>query len=617
MNNNDNSSYYYQLKQLFMKYVVTLPFIAILTACGGGSFKANDAFYPKDLLPPQPPKPKKFQDDPNAIKRPDAKELTKLSEPVSGFEVKVPLRNFHPKTVENRAPIKLDSLVFKKHNIKKKEDGSLTNIPHEAELKKIAQDNYTFFLHSHDKYKESRKRDYMNHVFAGYAFAEGSGINRKTPEKYFYDFTAYLFMQGDNPSVNLPVEKTIKYKGTWDYVTDAVDDSSRIKYEFNSEFAYKPGDRVGALSFHEAVQHDKNSYEKVEYGHTSEFEVNFGTKKLTGNLYRNSIVKDNAQEKVLRYAVKADVKGNRFVGDAVASKKEHPLFGKDAVLEGGFYGPNAEELGGRFATTDESLVGVFGASRNHPDLKDQSKDISLDKILDAKLINKKSLEVTDIDNFGDATRIVIDGRSFSLLQDDRNIKVSDKLKLDKSICCTNLDYVKFGSLDIVEKDKETKSNLYIQGERTPTSKIPSEGQVKYVGAWDSFYEGSSGKVNGDHPNPKGAVAGNNRAEFDVNFADRKINGSLIATNGTSAAFKITADIEKNGFTGKANTVDTNGLNIDPLSTGASDRIKVVDATVTGAFYGPDASEMGGSFNSNDKSNGKAAVVFGAKRQTLK
>lgn len=599
-----------------MNKFFALPLCVLLTACGGGSFSASDAYYPQDRIPPPPPKPKILQDDPNVIKRPKAEQLSKLTEPVSGLEVRVPLRNFNPKTKDARQSISLDSLVFLKHNIEKKENGSLVNLPHEKELKKIAQDSYTFFIHSHDKYKESRKRDYMNFVFAGYAYAEGSGINRQTKDKFFYNYSAYLFLQGNNPSKNLPIDKEITYKGTWDYLTDAVDNPTRTKNEFNSDFTFKPADRVGALSVNEAVQHDKSNMEGVQFGHTSEFKVNFGTRKLTGSLFRNSPVKDNKQEKVLRYTIEANVKGNRFTGSAKTSNKEHALFGKDAILEGGFYGPSAEELGGRFAAEDESLVGVFGASRNHPDLKNNEKDIKLDQILDAKLINTKSFEEKDIDNFGDATRIVIDGRSFSLIDNNREIKVSEKITLDKSICCTNLDYVKFGALNI-KKGSDLDTNLYIQGERTPTSKLPSEGQVKYVGAWDAFYEGASGKVNGDHPDPKGALPGKNRAEFDVNFADRKLNGSLIATNGTSSAFKIEANIEGNGFKGTANTSDANGLNIDPASTGATDRIKVINAQVSGAFYGPDASELGGSFKSNDQANGKAAVVFGAKRQILK
>lgn len=86
----------------------------------------------------------------------------------------------------------------------------------------------------------------------------------------------------------------------------------------------------------------------------------------------------------------------------------------------------------------------------------------------------------------------------------------------------------------------------------------------------------------------------------------------------------------NAFEGKA----TANVVIDPQNTQATSKVNFT-ATVNGAFYGPDASELGGYFTYNGNStatnsessstvpsppnspNARAAVVFGAKRQVEK
>lgn len=70
-----------------------------------------------------------------------------------------------------------------------------------------------------------------------------------------------------------------------------------------------------------------------------------------------------------------------------------------------------------------------------------------------------------------------------------------------------------------------------------------------------------------------------------------------------------------GQTGKASTAEANagGYKIDSNSTGKS--IVIKDAEVTGGFYGPNATEMGGSFaHKNSGDDGKVSVVFGTKKQ---
>lgn len=124
-----------------------------------------------------------------------------------------------------------------------------------------------------------------------------------------------------------------------------------------------------------------------EGGNRADFTVNFGTKKITGKL-----TADNRQEAT--FTIEGDIKDNGFEGTAKTAELGFDLdqsnttgtpkaYITDAKVQGGFYGPKAEELGGWFAypgdkqtknATDASGNGnsassatvVFGAKRQQP-----------------------------------------------------------------------------------------------------------------------------------------------------------------------------------------------------------------------------------------------------------
>ncbi|HEZ1382334.1 TPA: transferrin-binding protein-like solute binding protein [Neisseria meningitidis] len=203
------------------------------------------------------------------------------------------------------------------------------------------------------------------------------------------------------------------------------------------------------------------------------------------------------------------------------------------------------------------------------------------------------------------------------------------------VCCSNLNYLKYGLLT-----RKTAGNtgeggngsptaaqtdaqsMFLQGERTDEKEIPSEQNVVYRGSWyghianDTSWSGNASDREGG-----------NRAEFTVNFADKKLDGTLTAGERTSPTFTITATIQGNGFEGTAKTGD-GGFALDPKNTEASHKASI-NATVTGGFYGHKAEEMGGWFaypgdkqaqpsasGSGASAANSATVVFGAKRQQL-
>lgn len=203
------------------------------------------------------------------------------------------------------------------------------------------------------------------------------------------------------------------------------------------------------------------------------------------------------------------------------------------------------------------------------------------------------------------------------------------------VCCSNLNYLKYGLLT-----RKTAGNtgeggngspaaaqtgaqsMFLQGERTDENKIPSEQNVVYRGSWyGHIANGTSWSGNASDKE------GGNRAEFTVNFADKKLDGTLTAGERTSPTFTITATIQGNGFEGTAKTGD-GGFALDTKNTVETHKAHISNAKVQGGFYGPKAEELGGWFaypgdkqtekatatSSDGKSASSATVVFGAKRQ---
>lgn len=145
-------------------------------------------------------------------------------------------------------------------------------------------------------------------------------------------------------------------------------------------------------------------------------------------------------------------------------------------------------------------------------------------------------------------------------------------------------------------------DLFIKGIRTSEADIPKIGNVHYRGSWEARI---GAPIQWDNHADKAA-----KAEFDINFANKSLSGTLMEKNGVEPAFYIeNGIIEHNGFHAAARTRDTG---IDLLGRGAtsSKPFKAENLHVTGGFYGPHASELGGSFAEPQQ---KIGVVFGAKK----
>lgn len=617
----------------------------LLSACsGGGSFDVDNVSNPSSSKP-------RYQDDTSSSRT--KSKLEKLSIPSLGGGMKLVAQNFtgakEPSFLNEDGYIPyFSSLSTIKEDVEKvKKEKSIHTNP----IGRIDEPN--------EKSKDSNSQKY---VYSGLYYIENWRELPKPQEKEkkaYSGYYGYAFYYGNKTATNLPVSGVATYKGTWDFIT-ATKNGQRYSLLSNDLQAYS---RRSAIPKDIDLEVEKD--QKREKGLVSEFSADFGTKKLKGELfYTKRQTNSQVYEKKKLYDIDADIYSNRFRGNVTPTEPkstDHP-FTSEGTLEGGFYGPEGQELGGKFLAGDNRVFGVFSAKE---DPKNQK--LSKETLIDGKLTtfkrtdattnatastaantttdvktDEKNFKTEDIPSFGEADYLLIDNYPVPLFPEENTSdfatsklhKVGDKT-YQVEACCSNLSYVKFGMYYEAppkeEKEKQTTTtsiNTYYQfllGHRTPKDDIPKEGSAKYLGSWFGYLsDGSTSySTSGDKERSKNAVA-----EFDVNFAEKKLTGELKRHDNGNTVFNIEATFPNgNAFTGKATA---NDVAIDSKNTQGTSKVNFT-ATVNGAFYGPHATELGGYFTYNGNSTAanssavsspsnsekaRAAVVFGAKKQQV-
>ncbi|WFL72023.1 transferrin-binding protein-like solute binding protein [Haemophilus influenzae] len=622
----------------------------LLSACsgGGGSFDVDDVSNPSSSKP-------RYQDDTSSSRT--KSKLEELSIPSLGGGMKLVAQNIYPNA--SREPSLLNDYVVltglssiredveKVKNNNKNGGGSL--------IGSIEEPNGT-----------PQNSNSQRYVYSGLYYIDSwSDFSKREEQKAYAGYYGYAFYYGNKTATDLPVSGVAKYKGTWSFIT-ATEKGKSYSLLSNDRYAYS---RRSAIS--EDIYNLENNPNNGDTGLTSEFSVDFGTKTLTGQLYYNSRqtnLNESQKRKHKLYDLEADVHSNRFRGKVKPTEEnstDHP-FTSEGTLEGGFYGPNGQELGGKFLAGDKKVFGVFSAKEDPENPK-----LRRETLIDGKLITFKRTDATtstttntaastttdaktnaenfkteDIPSFGEADYLLIDKYPIPLLPEkntddfitSRRHKVGDKT-YQVEACCNNLSYVKFGMyyedpLKEEEKDKEKKEKekqttttsietyyQFLLGHRTAKADIPATGNVKYRGNWFGYIgdDTTSYSTTGD----KNALA-----EFDVNFADKKLTGTLKRHDTQNPVFNIEADFKNSGNAFKGTATATNFVIDGNNSQNGNTQINI-KTEVNGAFYGPNATELGGYFTYNGNStpknpsavsspsnsaNARAAVVFGAKKQ---
>ncbi|HEZ0807243.1 TPA: transferrin-binding protein-like solute binding protein [Neisseria meningitidis] len=143
-----------------------------------------------------------------------------------------------------------------------------------------------------------------------------------------------------------------------------------------------------------------------------------------------------------------------------------------------------------------------------------------------------------------------------------------------------------------EAPKGRDIDLFLKGIRTAEADIPQTGKARYTGTWEARI---SKPIQWDNHADKKAA----KAEFDVDFGEKSIFGTLTEKNGVEAAFYIEKGvIDGNGFHATARTRES-GINLSGNGSTNPQSFKADNLLVTGGFYGPQAEELGGTIFNND------------------
>lgn len=568
---------------------------------------------------------------------------------------------------------------------------------------------------------KNQAKDYENfqYVYSGwfYKHAKREFNLRGEPKSAKNGDDGYIFYHGKEPSRQLPASGTVTYKGVWHFATD-----TKKGQKFNDILGTSKGqgDKYSGFSGDDDEQYSNKNESMLKdgqegYGFTSNLEVDFNNKKLTGKLIRNNRVTNataNDKYTTQYYSLEAQVTGNRFNGKAMATDKPgtgetklHPFVSDSSSLSGGFFGPKGEELGFRFLSDDKKVAvvgsaktkdkpengaeasGGTGAAASGGAAAMPSENGKLTTVLDAVELTHGGTAIKKLDNFSNAAQLVVDGIMIPLLpeasesgnnqanqgtnggtaftrkfahtpkSDEKDAQAGTAANGDQAasntagdtngktktyaveVCCSNLNYLKYGLLTrktagntgeggngsptAAAQTAQGAQSMFLQGERTDENKIPSEQNVVYRGSWyGHIANGTSWSGNASN-----ATSGN-KADFTVNFGEKKITGTLTAENRQAATFTIEGTIQGNGFSGTAKTADS-GFDLDQSNTTGTPKAYITDAKVQGGFYGPKAEELGGWFaypgdkqaqppvsGSGTSAANSATVVFGAKRQQL-
>ncbi|HGO8136554.1 TPA: transferrin-binding protein-like solute binding protein [Neisseria meningitidis] len=696
--------------------------VFLLSAClggGGGSFDLDSV----DTEAPRPAP--KYQDV--SSEKPQAQK----DQGGYGFAMRFKRRNWHPQANPKEDEKKLSENDWEatglpsdpknlperqKSVIDKVETGSDSNIYSSPYLTQSNHQNGS--INGGANLPKNEVKDYKDfkYVYSGWFYKHAKqkiDFQNKIAQQ---GDDGYIFYHGKEPSRQLPASGTVTYKGVWHFATDT---KKGQKFREIIQPSKNQGDRYSGFSGDDGEEYSNKNEATLQngqegYGFTSNLEVDFDNKKLTGKLIRNDKVTNattSDKHTTQYYSLEAQVTGNRFNGKATATDKpgngetkQHPFVSDSSSLSGGFFGPKGEELGFRFLSDDKKVAvvgsaktqdkpgngaaasGGAGAAASGGAADMPSENSKLTTVLDAVELTHGDTAIKNLDNFSNAAQLVVDGIMIPLLPEDSEsgnnqanqgtnggtaftYKTTYTPKSDEKdtqagtaengnpaasntagdtngktktyeveVCCSNLNYLKYGLLT-----RKTAGNtgeggngsptaaqtgaqsMFLQGERTDENKIPTDQNIVYRGSWyGHIANGTSTSWSGNASDKEGG----NRADFTVNFGEKKINGTLTAENRQAATFTIEGTIQGNGFSGTAKTADS-GFDLDQSNTTRTPKAYITDAKVQGGFYGPKAEEMGGWFaypgdsqaqpsasGSGTSAANSATVVFGAKRQQL-
>ncbi|ENX9614884.1 transferrin-binding protein-like solute binding protein [Neisseria gonorrhoeae] len=644
--------------------------VFLLSAClgGGGSFDLDSVDTEAPRAAP------KYRDVPS--KKPEARK----DQGGYGFAMRFKRRNWYRPTNENEVKLK-------ESDWEQTDDGEIKNPFKQKNIINALSGNEGVSLQDSSQQREgiSKVTDHhdFKYVWSGF-FYKRIGITTKKDDLSNKIIEArngpdgYIFYKGTDPSRKLPVSGSVEYKGTWDFLTDV---KANQKFTGLGNTSTKSGDRYSAFSGELDYIVKKESDKKdghVGLGLTTEITVDFGKKTLNGKLIKNNkLINNNDEPTTQYYTFDATLRGNRFSGKATATDKkenetgQHPFVSDSSSLSGGFFGPQGEELGFRFLS-DDGKVAVVGSAKTKDNTANGNPAVSsgagaaampsetgLTTVLDAVELTLDGKEIKNLDNFSDATRLVVDGIMIPLLSTESGDGQADKGKnggtdftytttytttytpesdkkdtkaqtgavgmqtapgaagvnggqagtktYEVEACCSNLNYLKYGMLT----RKNSESAMQAGGSSNQADAKTEQAEQSM------FLQGERTPVSDM------AARTEANAKYRGTWYGYIANGTSWSgnasntTSGNKAEFTVNFDKKKiTGMLTAANrqeatfTIDAmiesngfkgmaktgnGGFAPDQNSSTGTHKVHITSAAVQGGFYGPKAEELGGWF----------------------
>ncbi|HGG9410134.1 TPA: transferrin-binding protein-like solute binding protein [Neisseria meningitidis] len=581
--------------------------VFLLSAClgGGGSFDLDSV----DTEAPRPAP--KYQDV--SSEKPQAQK----DQGGYGFAMRLKRRNWYPSAKENE--VKLNESDWEatglptdpkelpkrqKSVIEKVETDDDSNIYSSPYLTPSNHQSGSAGNGVNQPKNKATNHENFQYVYSGWFYKHAKQHRDSTNKIVQQGDDGYIFYHGKEPSRQLPASGKITYKGVWHFATD-------VKKSQNFREIIQPsksqGDRYSGFSGDDGEEYSNKNETTLQSGHegygfTSNLEVDFDNKKLTGKLIRNNANTSNNQATTQYYSLEAQVTGNRFNGKATATDKpqnsetkEHPFVSDSSSLSGGFFGPKGEELGFRFLSDDKKVavvgsaktqdkpengaaaLGGAGAAASGGVAAMPSENGKLTTVLDAVELTHGGTAIKNLDNFSNAAQLVVDGIMIPLLPEtsESGKNQADKGKNGETEFTRKFDYTP-------ESDKkDTQAGTPTNGAQTASN--------------------TAGDTNGKTKTYEVEVCCSNLNYLKYGLLTRKTAGNTVGSgNGSQAAAQT----------------DAQSMFLQGERTDEKEIPSEQNVVYRGSWYGHIANGTSWSGNASDKEGGNRAeftVDFGAKK----
>lgn len=588
--------------------------VFLLSAClgGGGSFDLDSV----DTEAPRPAP--KYQDV--SSEKPQAPK----DQGGYGFAMRFKRRNWHPQANPKEDEKKLSENDWEatglpsdpknlperqKSVIDKVETGSDSNIYSSPYLTQSNHQNGSINGGANLPKNEVTNYKDFKYVYSGW-FYKHAKQKIDFPNKIAQQGDdGYIFYHGKEPSRQFPASGTVTYKGVWHFATDT---KKGQKFREIIQPSKNQGDRYSGFSGDDGEEYSNKNEATLQggqegYGFTSNLEVDFNNKKLTGKLIRNDKVTNattGGKHATQYYSLEAQVTGNRFNGKATATDKpqnsetkEHPFVSDSSSLSGGFFGPKGEELGFRFLS-DDKKVAVVGSAKTKDNTANgdtaaasggagaaasggaaamPSENGKLTTVLDAVELTHGGTAIKNLDNFSNAAQLVVDGIMIPLLPEtsESGKNQADKGKNGETEFTRKFDYTP-------ESDKkDTQAGTPTNGAQTASN--------------------TAGDTNGKTKTYEVEVCCSNLNYLKYGLLTRKTAGNTVGSgNGSQAAAQT----------------DAQSMFLQGERTDEKEIPSEQNVVYRGSWYGHIANGTSWSGNASDKEGGNRAeftVDFGAKK----